>query len=44
MANLHLGRDFTPPDTGKYNATLSVTDTDKSSPQTASLSGTGLNN
>jgi N-acetylneuraminic acid mutarotase len=35
---------FTPPDSGRYNATLSVTDTDKSSPQTASLSGTGLNN
>jgi N-acetylneuraminic acid mutarotase len=35
---------FTPPDTGTYNATLSVTDSDKSSPQTASLSGTGSNN
>jgi N-acetylneuraminic acid mutarotase len=35
---------FTPPDSGTYTATLSVTDTDKSSPQTASLSGTGLNN
>jgi len=35
---------FTPPDSGPYNATLSVTDTDKSSPQTASLTGTGLNN
>ena len=35
---------FTPPDSGKYNATLSVTDSDKSSPQTASLSGIGLNN
>ena len=35
---------FTPPDSGTFNATLSVTDTDKSSPQTASLSGVGLNN
>ena len=35
---------FTPPDTGTYKATLSVTDSDKSSPQTASLSGIGLNN
>jgi N-acetylneuraminic acid mutarotase len=35
---------FTPPDSGPYKATLSVTDTDKSSPQTASLTGTGLNN
>jgi N-acetylneuraminic acid mutarotase len=35
---------FTPPDSGTYNATLSVADTDKSSPQTASLSGTGLDN
>src|SRR5579872_301653 len=33
---------FTPPDTGQYSATLSVTDSDKSSPQTAALSGTGL--
>lgn len=35
---------FTPPDSGTYNATLSITDSDKSSPQTASLSGIGLNN
>ena len=35
---------FTPPDSGNYNAVLSVTDSDKSSPQTASLSGVGLNN
>lgn len=35
---------FTPPDAGNYTAILSVTDTDKSSPQTASLSGIGLNN
>ena len=35
---------FTPPDTGTYNATLSVTDSDTSSPQTASLTGVGLNN
>ncbi len=35
---------FRPPDSGKYRATLSVSDTDKSSPQTASLSGVGLNN
>ncbi len=35
---------FTPPDTGKFSATLSVTDSDSSSPQTASLSGIGLNN
>ena len=35
---------FTPPDTGRYKATLSVTDSDKSSPQTAALSGVGLNN
>jgi hypothetical protein len=35
---------FTPPDTGTFNATLSVTDSDKSSPQTASLSGVGLDN
>jgi hypothetical protein len=33
---------FTPPDTGNYSATLSVTDSDHSSPQTASLSGVGL--
>jgi len=33
---------FTPPDTGNYTATLSVTDGDKSSPQTASLAGVGL--
>jgi len=32
---------FTPPDSGTFSATLSVTDSDKSSPQTASLSGTG---
>jgi hypothetical protein len=35
---------FIPPDSGTYTATLSVTDTDKSSPQTASLSGIGLDN
>jgi N-acetylneuraminic acid mutarotase len=35
---------FRPPDSGKYSATLSVIDSDRSSPQTASLSGTGLNN
>ncbi len=35
---------FTPPDTGRFKATLSVTDSDISSPQTASLSGIGLNN
>jgi N-acetylneuraminic acid mutarotase len=35
---------FTPPDAGTYTATLSVTDTDKSTPQTASLTGTGLDN
>jgi N-acetylneuraminic acid mutarotase len=35
---------FTPPDAGNYSATLSVTDSDKSSPQTAALSGIGLNN
>ncbi len=35
---------FTPPDSGVYKATLSVTDNDISSPQTASLSGIGLNN
>ena len=33
---------FTPPDAGNYSETLSVTDSDKSSPQTASLTGTGL--
>jgi hypothetical protein len=33
---------FTPPDSGNYSATLSVTDSDTSSPQTASLSGVGL--
>jgi hypothetical protein len=33
---------FTPPDSGNFGATLSVTDSDKSSPQTASLSGVGL--
>jgi len=33
---------FTPPDSGNYSATLSVTDSDISSPQTASLSGVGL--
>jgi len=35
---------FTPPDSGNYSAALSVTDSDKSSPQTATLSGVGLNN
>ena len=35
---------FTPPDTGNYTATLSVTDSDKSSPQKARLTGVGLNN
>ncbi len=35
---------FTPPDTGTYKATLSVTDSDISSPQTAKMSGVGLNN
>lgn len=33
---------FRPPDSGSFSATLSVTDSDKSSPQTASLSGVGL--
>jgi len=33
---------FAPPDTGNYTATLSVTDSDKSSPQTASVAGVGL--
>jgi len=35
---------FTPPDAGNYSGTLSVTDSDKSSPQAAALSGIGLNN
>ena len=35
---------FSPPDSGNYSATLSVIDAEKSSPQTASLSGVGLNN
>jgi N-acetylneuraminic acid mutarotase len=34
---------FTPPDAGRYKATLSVTDSDPTSPQTAALSGVGLN-
>jgi len=33
---------FTPPESGNYTATLSVTDSDKSIVQTASLSGEGL--
>jgi len=33
---------FTPPDSGTYNATLSVTDSVDRSPQSASLTGTGL--
>ena len=33
---------FTPPNYGNFNATLWVTDGDKSSPQTASFSGVGL--
>ena len=33
---------FTPPDSGTFSATLSITDSDNSSPQTASLSGVGL--
>jgi N-acetylneuraminic acid mutarotase len=33
---------FAPPDTGNFSATLSVTDGDASSPQTASLAGVGL--
>lgn len=32
---------FTPPESGNFTATLSVIDSDTSSPQTASLSGTG---
>jgi hypothetical protein len=32
---------FTPPESGNFTATLSVIDNDKSSPQTALLSGTG---
>lgn len=43
-ANCAIQVVFTPPDTGKYSATLSVADSDKSSPQTVSLSGVGLNN
>jgi hypothetical protein len=35
---------FTPPDTGTYKATLSVTDTAGGSPQTMAISGVGLNN
>ena len=35
---------FTPPDAGTYSATLSVTDSDKSSPRTAPLSGVGADN
>ena len=35
---------FTPPDTGRYKATLTVTDNAPNSPQTMALSGTGLNN
>jgi hypothetical protein len=33
---------FTPPKSGNFSATLAVTDGDKSNPQTASLSGVGL--
>lgn len=33
---------FTPPDSGNFSETLSVTDSDKSSPQTSVLSGVGL--
>ena len=33
---------FTPPDSGNYSETLSVADSDPSSPQTASLAGVGL--
>lgn len=33
---------FTPPDTGNYSATLSVTDNSAGSPHTASLAGVGL--
>jgi N-acetylneuraminic acid mutarotase len=33
---------FTPPDSGNFSATLSITDSDPGSPQTASLSGVGL--
>jgi hypothetical protein len=43
-ANCAIQVVFTPPDTGTYKATLSVTDSDTSSPQTAKLSGVGLNN
>ena len=35
---------FQPPDTGKYKAAISVTDSAPNSPQTMSLSGAGLNN
>lgn len=42
--NCVISVSFTPPDTGTYTETLSVIDSDKSSPQTASLTGVGLNN
>jgi len=35
---------FTPPDTGKYSSTLSVTDSAAGSPQSMAITGTGLNN
>ncbi len=43
-ANCTIQVVFTPPDAGNYTETFSVTDSDKSSPQTAKLSGVGLNN
>jgi hypothetical protein len=41
-ANCVIEVIFTPPDSGNFSATLSVTDSNTSSPQTASLSGVGL--
>ena len=43
-ASCVISVSFTPPDAGNFSEKLSVTDSDKSSPQTATLAGVGLNN
>ena len=43
-ANCGINVTFTPPVTGAATATLSVADSDPSSPQTVALSGTGITN
>jgi hypothetical protein len=42
LASCHINITFTPPGVGTFNGTLTVTDDASNSPQTASLTGTGL--